>query len=415
MTQAIFAEADLVEGHRPITPPPGMPVWDIDPYDPVVLADPSAYYAELIARGPVVYIPRYSILALGQYEVTHKVFSDHERFVSSRGVGLNDFKYGAPWRPPSVILEVDPPDHTRTRKVMSKALSPLVVRKLAGMFAEAAEDLVDRLLAKGTFEAVEELAEAFPVSVFPRAVGMQEINKRNLVDYGACVFNAMGPDNDLRRWAVARNKEIVPWIMAACERDQLNPDGIGAEIHAAADRGEILPHEAPLLVRSLLSAGVDTTVTGLGNAMWAFANNPAEWAQLREDPTLARPAIEEVLRFTSPVHTFGRTAGLDTDIAGFPVEEGTKIICVLGAANMDPAKWGDPENFRITRRPAGHMAFGAGIHGCVGQNIARAEMEAVFTAMARRVARIEPAGEAVWRPNNAIHALDKLPLRLIPA
>lgn len=404
----------LIEGHKPITPADGIPVWDIDPFDEAILSDPEEYYADLRAKGPLVYIPRYSILALGQYETTHKVFSDHENFVSSRGVGLNDFKLEKPWRPPSIILEVDPPDHTKTRRVMSRTLSPKVVKTLAGMFRETAEQVVDELIEAGTFDAVTDLAERFPVAVFPRAVGMRDVDQRKLVDYGACVFNAMGPDNRLRRWALERNAEIAPWIMAACARDRLKDDGLGAMIYACADEGEITHDEAAMLVRSFLSAGVDTTVTGIGNALWCFAQNPDQWEALRADPRLTRPAIEETLRYTSPVHTFGRTAGRDTEVAGFPVEEGTKVICVLGAANLDPDKWGDPQTFRIDRRPLGHMAFGAGIHGCVGQNIARGEMEALLSVMAEKVARIEPAGEAVWRPNNAIHALDRMPLKLIP-
>ena len=135
--------------------------------------------------------------------------------------------------------------------------------------------------------------------------------------------------------------------------------------------------------------------------------------RLRADPSLIRPAFEEALRLTSPVHTFCRTAGEDTEVAGVPVREGAKILCVLGAANLDPDKWEDPLAFRIDRRPAGHLAFGAGIHGCVGQQIARAEVEAVLTALCARVARIEPDGAAEWRPNNAMRALDRLPLRLV--
>jgi 4-methoxybenzoate monooxygenase (O-demethylating) len=114
------------------------------------------------------------------------------------------------------------------------------------------------------------------------------------------------------------------------------------------------------------------------------------------------------------VHTFCRTAGCDTQIGKFPVAEGSKVLCVLGAANMDPEKWGDPENFRIDRRPVGHVAFGAGIHGCVGQNLARAELEALLSVMLKKVDRIEPNGEAIWRPGNSIRSLDKLPLKLVP-
>ncbi|MEC7763759.1 MAG: cytochrome P450 [Pseudomonadota bacterium] len=405
----------LIEGHKPITPADGIPVWDIDPYDEALLADPNPYYAELRRLGPVVYIPRYSILALGQYETTKKVFSDYENFVSSRGVGLNDFHLDEPWRPPSIILEVDPPDHTQTRRVMSRALSPKVVRGLMDDFRASAETITDELLAQGQIEGVVDLAERFPVAVFPGAVGMRDVDQRILVDYGACVFNSMGPDNALRRWASERNKEIYPWILAACARERLTEDGIGALIYADADADAITPDQAALLVRSLLSAGVDTTVTGIGNALFCFAENPDEWDKLRADPSLVRPAIEEVLRYTSPVHTFGRTAGRETEIAGYPVEEGSKVICVLGSANRDDDQWGDGASFRVDRRPTGHMAFGAGIHGCVGQNIARGEMEALFSVMLSKVARIEFDGDPVWRPNNAIRALDKLPIKLIPA
>ncbi|RVV98870.1 cytochrome P450 [Mesobaculum littorinae] len=403
----------LIEGHRPVTPDQSIPVWDTDPYDPAVLADPYPWWAELRERGEIVYIPKWSAFAVGRYEVTKTTFSDHEVFVSSRGVGLNDFKLGDPWRPPSIILEVDPPAHTRTRKVMSRALSPKVAKGLGEQFRAAADTLVDALLERGEVEGVSDVAEAFPVSVFPRAVGMTDVHKRHLVDYGAIVFNALGPDNAIRRAAMERAPEVAAWINAACARDRLTEDGLGGMIYAAADEGEIEAGEAAMLVRSFLSAGVDTTVTGIGNALWCFSRNPDQWEALKADPKLIRPAFEEVLRLTSPVHTFCRTADRDTEVAGHPIEEGAKVLCALGSANMDPDKWDDPEAFRIDRKPMGHLAFGAGIHGCVGQNIARAELEALLGAMIERVDRIEPAGDAIWRPNNAVHALDRLPLRLI--
>lgn len=402
----------LIEGHRPIQPAAGIPVWDVDPYDDANLTDPNPYWADLRAKGDVVYIPRYSVLAVGRYAPTKATFSDHENFVSSRGVGLDDFALAKPWRPPSIILEVDPPDHAKTRRVLARAMSPKVAKDMAADFEATAERIVDTVLRESRIEAVLDLAEAFPTQVFPKALGMTIVNARHLVDYGAMVFNSLGPDNALRRATSARVPIVSKWIMEACERARLTDDGMGAAVFAAADAGDITHEEASLLVRSFLSAGVDTTVTAIGNALWCFATNPDQWDALRADPTLIKPAFEEVLRFTSPVHTFARTAGRQTEIAGFPVEEGTKVICALGAANMDPDKWGDPEAFRIDRRPQGHMAFGAGVHGCVGQNIARAEMEALLKVMIRKVARIELAGDPIWRPNNSIHALDQLPLRL---
>lgn len=403
----------LIEGHRRLDPDAAIPVLDVDPYSDETLLNPEPFYTALRKAGPVAYIPKYSVLAVGRYNETRAVFSDHARFVSSRGIGMDDFKLEKPWRPPSIILEVDPPDHIKTRKIMAKALSPKVVRDLMDGFHTAAEEIVDRLLRQSEIDGVADLAEAFPTTVFPQAVGMKDVNERHLVDYGAIVFNAVGPDNARRRAAMKRAPEVGAWITAACARDRLTEAGLGAMIYAAADAGDITEAEAGMLVRSFLSAGVDTTVTGIGNALWCLSQNPSQWEALKADPTLARPSFEEVLRYTSPVHTFARTANLETNIAGHPVPEGAKILCVLGAANMDPEKWGDPEVFRVDRKPAGHMAFGAGVHGCVGQNIARGELEAVLGALARKVARIEPAGDPVWRPNNAIRALEKLPLKLI--
>lgn len=404
---------DLIEGHLPIEPPEGVPVWDVDPYDKAIQSDPDDYYAALRAKGPFVYIPKYSILACGRDAEVREVFGDHERFVSSRGVGLQDFSLGEPWRPPSIVLEVDPPAHSRTRRALMRALSPKAVAGLRDFFRVEAEALVDRLLARGEIEAVTEFAEAYPTMVFPKAVGLKNVDARKLVDYGAMVFNALGPDNDQRRTAMAMGPEIVPWIGAQCLRENLTEDGVGAAIYASADDGEITEEEAGMLVRSLLSAGVDTTVTAIGSALWCFATWPEEYQRLRADPGLALPAFEETIRRTSPVSAFCRTASADTAVSGVAIREGTKILCVLGAANLDEERWDDASRFDIGRRAAGHMALGVGVHNCVGQNIARAEGQAVLTALAERVGRIEFAGEAAWRPNNAIHALDRMPLRLI--
>ena len=403
---------ELVEGHLPIAPPAGVPEWDVDPYDETLLAAPQEYYAELRARGPFVYIPKYAVLACGRYAETREVFSDWQRFVSSRGVGLADFAHEAPWRPPSIVLEVDPPYHGKTRTVLMRALSPRRVAAMRATFAATADELVDALTERGEFDGVSDFAEVFPTTVFPRAVGLRESDRRHLVDYGAMVFNALGPDNALRRSALARAEDIVPWITHQCAREQLLPNGIGASIYAAADDAEISTDEAGMLVRSLLSAGVDTTVTGIGNALWCLANHPEQFDALRAEPELARNAFEEALRLTSPVHTFCRTAAVDTSVGGVDIAADTKILCVLAAANLDPERWSAPEAFDVTRQVTGHLAFGVGIHACVGQNLARAEGEAVLNALARKVATIEPAGAASWRPNNAIRALDNLPLRV---
>ncbi|WP_255200108.1 MULTISPECIES: cytochrome P450 [unclassified Sulfitobacter] len=402
---------EMIAGHVAISPPKGVPVWDVDPYSVEILRDPEPYYAELRAKGPVVYIPKYSVLAVGRYPETKEIFSDWERFVSSRGVGLDDFAHGQSWRPNSIILEVDPPEHTAVRKVMIRAMSPKVAAGYKQMFFDEAARLINDLLTRDGFDAVGDFAEVFPTNVFPKAVGMTDVNKRHLVDYGAMVFNSLGPDNDIRKATMVKAAEIIPWINAACARDRLTGDGMGGILYAAADAGDITHDEAGLLVRSFLSAGVDTTVSSIGNALVCLAQHPAEFEKLKADPSLARPCFEEVLRYTSPVHTFCRTAKADTQVSGVDIAEHSKVLCVLGSANMDPDKWDSPQEFRINRKPAGHLAFGVGVHGCVGQNIARAEMEAVLTTLAQKVDRIELLEQPVWRPNNAMHALDRMMVR----
>ncbi len=402
----------MTEGHLTIDPPANVPVWDVDPYAPDVQTNPIPVFADLRAKGPFAYLPKYSMLACGGYDVTREVFSDHNRFVSSRGVGLQDFSMGEPWRPPSIVLEVAPPAHDRTRRAIMRALSPKVVADLKPLFKADADALIASLIGKG-IDGVADLAEVFPCTVFPKAVGLKNPDREMLLNYGLMVFNALGPDNAQRRAAMANAPVVGPWIAEQCLRENLSEGGIGAAIYASADDGVLTEDEAGMLVRSLLSAGVDITVTALGSALWCFANAPDQFAALREDPQgRALAAFEETIRFTSPVNAFCRTANIDTEVAGVKIAEGTKILCVLGAANLDEAQWAEASKFDIRRKTMGHLALGAGVHTCVGQNVARAEGQAVLQALGEQVGVIRQTGPAVWRANNAIRALDHLPLRL---
>ena len=392
-----------------------LPEFDVDPYDPALLLAPHDYYRELRARGPLVWIPRYRVCASGQIGVVEPVFRDWRRFSSARGVGLTDFAREPPWRPPSIVLEVDPPAHERTRRVLARALSPQAVRALQPQFERVAARLVEDAVAIGEIDGVEALAAAFPLAVFGDAVGVAREDREHLLRYGSMVFDALGPDNAARREALAHAAEVVPWITARCARGALSAAGFGAAIYAAADADNVSHDEASLLVRSLLSAGIDTTVATLANALFCLATHPDEWRKLRAEPALLPAAIDEVLRYESPVHTFCRTSTEQVVFEQTVMPADTKLLCVMGAANRDPARWEMPERFDITRAPHPHVAFGSGIHVCVGQHVARQEVAALLAALVARVARIEPAGLAQWRAGNAVHTLKRLPLRLHPA
>jgi hypothetical protein len=172
--------------------------------------------------------------------------------------------------------------------------------------------------------------------------------------------------------------------------------------------------EAGMLVRSFLSAGIDTTVYGLGNALYCMARYPEQWSALRERPNLIRGAFEEVLRFEAPVQSFFRTTTREVEVGGVRLGDGEKVLLLFAAANRDPRRWEKPDTFDVTRRAAGHMTFGTGIHGCVGQAIARLETEAILTALARRVASLELNGEPKRRLNNTLRGFDTLPLHIVP-
>jgi 4-methoxybenzoate monooxygenase (O-demethylating) len=393
-----------------------IPELDFDPYAPENLIDPYPMHEVVREAGPVVRLRPYpSLVACARHEQVHAVLNDHTNFISGAGVGLSNFNLETPFRPRSIILEADPPLHTQTRTVLSRILSPKAVMQVRATFTAEAEALIEQCLAKGSIDGIHDLAQLYPLKVFPDAVGLGPNGRENLLIYGDMIFNSMGPRNQLLAKSAERMGPVTAWIMEHCQRDHLRPGGFGDQIYQAADSGEISVEQAPLLVRSFLSAGVDTTINGLGNALYALAHHPEEYAKLHADPSLARPAFEEALRWESTAQTFFRTAGQDTQIAGVPVPLNTKVLCFLAAANRDPRKWPEPNRYNIERRPSGHVALGSGIHGCVGQAIARLEGEVVLSALARRVKGIEVTGPHTRRLNNTLRALDTLPLRLIAA
>jgi 4-methoxybenzoate monooxygenase (O-demethylating) len=388
------------------------PVSTIDPFSHGFLGDPYPHHEAMREAGPVVWLEQYGIWAMARHQEVRDALTDWETYCSGAGVGLSDFRKEPPWRPPSIILEADPPLHTRTRAVLTRILSPAAINVLRETFAREADALVDRLVEQREFDGVADLAESYPLKVFPDAVGLAEQGRENLMPYGTMVFNSFGPRNDLFDKAMANAGPVREWIMSKCSRAALAPDGLGIKIFHAVDAGELSEDEAGMLVRSFLSAGIDTTVYGLGNALYCFAAHPEQWTVLRENPNLIRGSFEEVLRFESPVQTFFRTTTRDLEVGGVRIGDGEKVLLFLAAANRDPRRWEKPDTFDVRRRATGHMTFGTGIHGCVGQAVARLESEAIFGALAKRVVSFELTGKPERRLNNTLRGFDTLPLRI---
>jgi cytochrome P450 len=396
----------------PPTPSAGIPRLDIDPFGDEFLADPFRHYSALREAGPVVHLARYDVFAMARFDEVNAALKDAATFCSGRGVGLSDFSKEAPWRPPSLLLETDPPVHDVPRRIMNKIVSLSTLRDLRPRWAAIAAELVQDLSQKRQFDAVLELSEVFPLRIFPDAIGIRHEGREHLLDYAAATFNAFGPRNALFHATNDRARAAIEWVNESCRRVHLLPGGWGMEVHHAADRGECTEADAERLVRSFLSAGVDTTINGIGNMMLAFATSPQAWGELKARPELVKQAVEEALRWDSTVQTFFRTTTRATEMAGVRIPADSKALLFLASANRDPARWPEPERFDIRRKPMGHVAFGSGIHQCLGQMVARLEMELVLNALLPRVASIRLAGDPQRRLNNTLHSLASLPVEV---
>jgi len=383
-----------------------------DPFAPDFLTDPYPAYETLRALGPVFWVERHEVWAMARHAEVEAALKDWRTFISGEGVGLQGMN---PALPKPLTLQIDPPDHDKGRRVLGRTLSPGIAKRLRATFQKEAETKISELVDKGTFDAMRDLAEAYPMKVFPDAIGIRPDGREKLLAWSTFVFNSFGPDNE--QLAATRQAGLAAqsWIMECCARSALRPDGLGMMIYEAANEGEITEQEATHLVRPFLTAGVDTTVNGIGNALLALATHPDEYRKLRERPELARNAFEEGLRYDSPVQTFFRTTSRSVEIGGVEIPAHRKVLLFMASANRDPSRWDHPDRFDIERNATGHVGFGAGIHACVGQMIARLEGELILGELARRVKSIELAGEPQRMLNNSLRGLKSLPLRVTAA
>jgi cytochrome P450 len=225
------------------------------------------------------------------------------------------------------------------------------------------------------------------------------------------VFAGFGPENDFFRSAMSHAQRVLPWIERKCQRDTLRPGSFGSQIYDAADAGEIASEDAPLLVRSFLAARLDTTMSAWGTMIHCLATHPQQWELLKNDsPALIRPTFDEAVRYGPPVCALFRTTLKDTEYAGTTIGKHEKVLLLVGSANRDESRWSNPDRFEITRRTSGHIGFGTGIRGCVGQMVARLEGDAILLALSHRVKSIQLAGEPIRRMSTGLRALSSVPV-----
>lgn len=391
------------------------PVLDIDPFADEHLENPYPFFEQLREAGPVVFIKPYGVYAVGRYDEVTQVMADHSRFTTTGGIGMSDIRKPGAWRPRSPITEIDPPEHTGVRAALQKVLSPLVVRQWREDFEKEAEVVAERLLDRRDIDGVTDIVEAFVLSVFPRALGIV-VPPERLVITGELNFNQLGPNNERLQRALKRAEPILEWYADQLKRERMVPGGFGEKIFQAEDRGEFEKGTAALHVRSFFRAGVDTTMAGIGFTLNQLARHPDQYDAVRQDPARIKNAFEEAIRHESPAMVLFRTTTGEVELSGHRLAADTKVAFYPGAANRDPRQWDQPDRFDSDRQVAGvHRAFGTGSHVCIGQMIARLEAECILGALARRVKRVELAGEPRYRLVNTLRTLDNLPLRITPA
>lgn len=389
----------------------GVVTVDADPFSPEALRNPYPLWAQLRDAGPVVWIPKYGYYLMARHAEVQAAQQNWQNFTTSGGAGMSDIRKPGAWRKPGPIVEVDPPDHTKIRKVVNAIVSPVVVRGWRERFQRDANALVDGLLQTGRFDGVRDVAEAYVLKVFPESMGI-DLNREQAIAVGDLNFNSLGPNNELVQKSREQVAPFIEWWEESLKGQTMKPGGFGEKLFLAERAGELAPGLASGLTMTFLRGGLDTTISSIGSALWLLAAHPDQWQLLKQDPALVRGVFEETLRLESPIKTNFRTTRGECTMAGITLKDDTKVQLLLGSANRDPRKWSEPDAFDIRRATAGHVALGTGIHACVGQMIARLEFDCVLNALLAKVERIELDGTPRHRMSNALHTLDELPLRV---
>jgi cytochrome P450 len=410
---------------------PDVPSTDLNLYDPALRADPFPAYARLREAGPL--LRRHpSIYLVARHAESAAVLLD-PAFGHGYSAGINPFRPGVdPATLPGSFLLMDPPDHTRLRRLVSKAFTARAIGALRASVTALVDELLDEAIGAGEVDLVARLTVPVPLTTICRLLAIPQADRAEFQRWAADISRGLDPDGTLTATEIAARNEAVTWFndyftalvtdrrRLFDERGEEPEDLVGQLAAVAGDDGPLTVAELTQICLLLLVGGFDTINSMLSSGILALSRHPDQWELLRRAPHLAGKAVEEFLRYDSPVPFPVRVALTDTEIAGWQLPRGTGVIVVVGAANRDPRAYAEPDRLDLARFVGDqsvppHLGFSHGPHFCLGAPLARLEGEIVFARLAGRVADIAvPDGPPDYKGGGSIRSMTRLPTRLSP-
>lgn len=377
----------------------GAPVVDVDLYGDEAVDDPHRAYRRLRDAGPVVWLPRHGVFAIGRFDDVRMALRDDATFRSGRGVAANPL---ANTLGHYTTLASDDDTHMTRRMILMQSLTSRAIRPSLPTLEREAVATVDRLLTHPGFDGIADFATRLPVQAVAELVGVK-VSPEQMLRWGRATFDGLGPTNRRARRSLRGSLGLFLYTIAIGRR-HVTPDGWAATVLDAADRGEIGRIEAKNMIIDFVAPSLDTTILSTGQLLWSLGTDPEVWRQLRAEPDLIPTAVVEAVRMASPVRVFTRSVAAHTQMGGVHLRPRDRVAVVFAAANSDERRFDHPERFSLLRRGS-NVGWGHGVHTCVGMQLAKLEMQTLLRAMVERVETISVSDPIPLR-NNCLQGLE---------
>jgi cytochrome P450 PksS len=394
------------------------------PFDPAFKADPYPFYAHLRAEQPVhrgTLPGGRSVWLVTCYDDVMRVLHD-PRFVKSPGRAMTpEQRQQLPPMTPALklmqedLLNQDPPNHTRLRALVSKAFTPGLIEGLRPRIQRLADELLDAMAPTGEADLIDEYAFPIPITVIAELLGVPVADRDQFRAWSDAFISAAPTADSVRRLA-DEVERYVAYLQALFEERRRDPkdDLISGLVNVEEAGDRLTPGELVSMASIILIAGHETTVNLIGTGTLTLLQHPDQLARLRNGPELIRAAIEELLRYSGPVEgSTERYAAEDVEIGGVTIPQGSLVLVVLASANRDAAHFAEPDALDLTRDTRQHLAFGHGIHYCLGAPLARLEGQIAIGTLVRRFPDLQltvPVESLRWRPGMVVRGLEHLPV-----